>query len=41
MDEGWDLASQRETIARQREQAVAAFEKDLAPVDMPAFRRRI
>lgn len=39
MNEGWDLARQRETVARQREEAVASFEKELAPAELPVFRR--
>jgi pyruvate,water dikinase len=39
MDDGWDLAAQRETIVRQREQAVASFEKEIPPADKPTFHR--
>jgi pyruvate,water dikinase len=41
MDEGWDLDAQRETIVRRRAEAIASFEKKLAPADMASFRRML
>lgn len=38
IDEGWDLAAQRQQVNREREAAIAAFEKTLAPADLAAFR---
>ncbi len=39
IDAGWDLLRARDAVARQRELAVAAFEKQLLPDDRPAFQR--
>jgi pyruvate,water dikinase len=39
MDAGWDLLQARNAVVRQREQAVAEFEKRISPEDKPVFHR--
>lgn len=39
MDDGWDLATQREKVFAQREAAISAFGRILSPEDLPEFRR--